>query len=180
MYFTCTDRLQNPALPAAALLAAKNGYILHIFTFMLKIIVEIPIPRVGGCGMVSNYAPLATLSYAAMPRVSTGGRAYLPVESSEFMYSHFQYVSGVPRQEDQVGISIGKLQILNTLIDQLIKLSEHNPHDALAVHNVQNMYDIDSLINYVGEKVHTEIAYNKDICYAPLPPEAACLINLTI
>ncbi|MGP1576890.1 MAG: hypothetical protein ACTTH7_05295 [Treponema sp.] len=130
--------------------------------------------------MVSNYAPLATLSYAAMPSVSSGGRAYLPVDSKEFVYSHFQYVSGVPRQADQVGISIGKLQILNTLIDQLIKLSEHSPHDVLGGDNIQNMHDIDSLINYVGGKVHNEIAYNKDIFYAPLPPEPAYLINLTI
>ena len=130
--------------------------------------------------MVSNYAPLTTLSYAAMPFVSSGGRAYLPVDSREFVYSHFQYVSGVPRQEDQVGISIGKLQILNTLIDQLIKLSEHNPHNVLSGETIQAMPDIDSLIDYVGGKVHSEIAYNKDVFYAPLPPEPAHLINLTI
>ena len=69
----------------------------------------------GGIDMVSNYVPLSTLSYAAMTSISAGGRAYLPVDTKQVVYSHFQYVSGVPRTKDQNGISIGKLKILNTL-----------------------------------------------------------------
>ena len=75
--------------------------------------------------MVSNYVPLSTLSYVAMTSISAGGRAYLPVDTNQVVYSHFQYVSGVPRAKDQNGVSIGKLKILNTLIDQLVKMREN-------------------------------------------------------
>ena len=43
--------------------------------------------------MVSNYVPLSTLSYVAMTSISAGGRAYLPVDTKQVVYSHFQYVS---------------------------------------------------------------------------------------
>lgn len=58
-------------------------------------------------------------------------RAYLPVDTKQVVYSHFQYVSGVPRTKDQNGVSIGKLKILNTLIDQLVKMRENERSNKL-------------------------------------------------
>ena len=101
--------------------------------------------------MVSNYVPLSTLSYVAMTSISAGGRAYLPVDTKQVVYSHFQYVSGVPRTKDQNGVSIGKLKILNTLIDQLVKMRENEQENTLS----------------------------KNIGYASSLPESAYLLDLT-
>lgn len=130
--------------------------------------------------MVSNYAPLSTMSYAAMPLISAGGRAYLPVDSNQFVYSHFQYVSGVPREEHQIGISIDKLQILNTLIDQLVKMKDIDSQDRVLFVTAKQSDNLDSMIAYVGEKVHSEIELNKNTVYAPVAPEPAFLFSFTI
>jgi len=110
--------------------------------------------------MVSNYVPLSSLSYAAMTSISAGGRAYLPVDTKQVVYSHFQYVSGVPRTKDQNGVSIGKLKILNTLIDQLVRMRENERENKLLTANPDEK-TLDAMIEYVNTKIHTEITLSK-------------------
>lgn len=128
--------------------------------------------------MISNYAPLSTLSYAAMTSISAGGRAYLPVDTKQVAYSHFQYVSGVPRNKDQNGISIGKLKILNTLIDQLVKMRENEKIDKLTAVNSDEKA-LDTMIEYVNRKIRTEISLAENIGYTISMPESAYLLDLT-
>ncbi|MEL3906871.1 MAG: hypothetical protein P1P65_07605 [Treponema sp.] len=128
--------------------------------------------------MISNYAPLSTLPYAAMPHISAGGRAYLPVDSKQVVYSHFQYVSGVPRNEDQNGVSIGKLKILNTLIDQLVKMRESERDNRLETGRSDES-SLDMMIQYVNRKIHHELSLAKNTGYAAFRPEPAHLLDLT-
>lgn len=128
--------------------------------------------------MISNYASLSTLSYAAMSSISAGGRAYLPVDTHQVVYSHFQYVSGVPRNKDQNGVSIGKLKILNTLIDQLIKMRENARNDKLLSVNTDEA-TLDSMIEYVNQKIHTEITLSQNTGYTSTVPQSAYLLDLT-
>ena len=128
--------------------------------------------------MISNYASLSTLSYAAMSSISAGGRAYLPVDTKQVVYSHFQYVSGVPRHKDQNGVSIGKLKILNTLIDQLVKMRENARNDELLSSNTDEG-TLDSMIEYVNQKIHTEISLSQNIGYTAAAPHPAYLLDLT-
>lgn len=133
--------------------------------------------------MLSNYIPLTTLSYAAMPRISAGGRAYLPVDSKQVVYSQFQYVAGVPRTEDQSGVSVGKLKILNTLIDQLVRMRESEQHDKLLANQTDkgDEQTLDMMIDYVSSKIHTEIALAQEIGYAAASiPQPAHLLSLTV
>lgn len=133
--------------------------------------------------MLSNYIPLTTLSYAAMPRISAGGRAYLPVDSKQVVYSQFQYVAGVPRAEDQSGVSIGKLKILNTLIDQLVRMRESEQHDKLLANQTDKGDEqmLDMMIDYVSSKIHTEIALAQEVGYAAASiPQPAHLLSLTV
>lgn len=128
--------------------------------------------------MVSNYASLSTLSYAAMNSISAGGRAYLPVDTKQVVYSHFQYVSGVPRNKDQNGVSIGKLKILNTLIDQLIRMRENARNDKILAENT-NESTLDSMIEYFNQKIHTEISVSQTIGYTSDIPQSAYLFDLS-
>ncbi len=50
---------------------------------------------------------------------SNAAKLYVPVNKSVVMYSHFDHVSGFVAKNGQGGISISKIQILNTLIDHL-------------------------------------------------------------
>lgn len=128
--------------------------------------------------MVSNYASLSTLSYAAMSSISAGGRAYLPVDTKQVVYSHFQYVSGVPRNKDQNGVSIGKLKILNTLIDQLVRMRENARNDKILAENT-NESTLDSMIEYFNQKIHTEISVSQTIGYTSDIPQSAYLFDLS-
>jgi len=128
--------------------------------------------------MMSNYAPLSALPYVAMPRVSSGGHAYLPVEANQLVYANFRYVSGVPRTEGQAVVSIGKLTILNTLIDQLVKMQE-NEKGNLADISYSNESTLDTLIEYISKKINTVFETSKGQAYAPVAPQPAVLLNLT-
>jgi hypothetical protein len=48
----------------------------------------------------------------------------LPVSPSAYIYSHFKHVSGVPAPEGVKGVTISKLKILDTLIEQLSKMKQ--------------------------------------------------------
>lgn len=128
--------------------------------------------------MISNYAPLSTMPYVAMSRISAGGRAYLPVDTKQVVYSHFQYVSGVPRDKDQSGVSIGKLKILNTLIDQLVKMRESERENKLSATDTDEG-TLDMMIQYVNTKIHTELSLAQSIGYTSFAPEPAHLLDLT-
>jgi hypothetical protein len=48
----------------------------------------------------------------------------LPVSPSSYIYSHFRHVSGIPAPEGVQGVTINKLKILDTLIDQLARMKK--------------------------------------------------------
>jgi hypothetical protein len=48
----------------------------------------------------------------------------LPVSPSAYIYSHFRHVSGVPAPEGVQGVTITKLKILDTLIEQLARMKQ--------------------------------------------------------
>jgi hypothetical protein len=53
---------------------------------------------------------------------SAAGKTSLPVSPSAYIYSHFRHVSGTPAPEGTRGVTITKLKILDTLIEQLNRL----------------------------------------------------------
>ena len=50
---------------------------------------------------------------------SNAGKLYVPVNASNLIYSNFNHVSGYKAKHGENGVSISKIQILNTLIDHL-------------------------------------------------------------
>jgi hypothetical protein len=71
---------------------------------------------------------VGNVSYHAFPSIgyaiseAGSGRMSLPVAPSQVIYSHFKHISGTPAPEGTTGVNISRLQILNTLIDQLDKM----------------------------------------------------------
>lgn len=132
--------------------------------------------------MISNYSPLQSVSYTALPSVSAGGRAYIPVQRSQLIYAHFKYVSGVPAKEWEKGVSVDKLKILNTLIDRLMnmKTSEFNkkPETVLKDAGTEEA-QIDRLIDYYRGEIKKAEYVRENFGYGFEAPSSA-IINLTV
>ena len=71
--------------------------------------------------MTSGIPSMNPISYSSL--VSSGNKVYVPVESNEVIYTQFDHVSGYAvRGSENNGVSVSKIKILNTLIDQLVSL----------------------------------------------------------
>lgn len=54
--------------------------------------------------------------------VAGGSKVYVPVSPSNVIYSQFDHISGIAAHANQNSISVSKIQILNSMIDNLVKL----------------------------------------------------------
>ena len=59
------------------------------------------------------------------------GKLYVPVSRSALLYSHFDHVSGVAAGNDQQGVSISKIRILNSLIDRMAAI-KNQPKESIS------------------------------------------------
>lgn len=132
--------------------------------------------------MISNNSPLRSISFAAMPRISAGGRTYVPVPRNQVLYSHFKYVSGFAESTGEKGISVDKLRILNTIIDQLVKMKTNESQKAEISKSAQakinseiNENQIDSLLAYYHNEIKNATIQSELIGYGGVPNTAAAL-----
>ncbi|UTY28214.1 hypothetical protein [Treponema putidum] len=132
--------------------------------------------------MVSNSSPLQALSQIAMPKISAGGRAYVPVKPSQVLYAHFKYVSGFAQNQGQSGMSIDKLRILNSIIDQLVSMktneaqkAELTKSAAAQVESEITENQIDGLLDYYHNQIKNTMIQTENIGYGGKPLPAAVL-----
>lgn len=134
--------------------------------------------------MISRYSALQPLSQAALPRISNGGRAYLPVDPQAALYAHFQYVSGVPAEKTEHGISINKLTILDRLISHLMTIRSEASRDASLKKNTAQFPpddpQIDRLITHISKTINNSVIQAEDYGYAPSGIPAGIAINTMI
>ena len=132
--------------------------------------------------MVSNSSPLQALSQIAMPRISAGGRAFVPVKASQVLYSHFKYVSGFAQAQGQSGMSIDKLRILNSIIDQLVSMKTNEAQKAKLTKSAAAQLEseisenqIDGLLDYYHNQIKNTMIQTENIGYGGNPLPAAVL-----
>ncbi len=128
--------------------------------------------------MYSNLGPLRTMSYTIMPSISSGGRTHVPVKPSMYGYAQFQYVSGYPARDGQEGISIDKIKILNTLIDQLVSMRQKNVQPKVTARGEISDNQIDTLIKQYQSQIQTVTAQAESLPYRPAMPQSGALVNL--
>lgn len=128
--------------------------------------------------MVSNYGSLKALSYGMMPAVNAGGRTYVPVKPSQYVYSQFQYVAGVPAASADQGVSVDKIKILNTLIEQLVSMKQKNVQPL--ARNGAGMTDdhLNALIEQYQGQIKTATANAENLLYKPVMPQSGAVLNL--
>ena len=132
--------------------------------------------------MVSNSSPLQALSQIAMPKISAGGRAFVPVKPSQVLYSHFKYVSGFAQAQGQSGMSIDKLRILNSIIDQLVSMKTNEAQKveltksaAAQIESEISENQIDGLLDYYHNQIKNTMIQTENIGYGGNPLPAAVL-----
>ncbi len=111
-----------------------------------------------------------------MTRVSAGGRAYIPVPPSQVIYAHFSYVSGFAADSSQGSLSVDKLRILNSIIDQLVSMktneaqkAEFSKTAAAELNGELNTEKLDNLIEYYQNEVKNAMAQKEALGYGGNP-----------
>lgn len=128
--------------------------------------------------MLSNLGPLRTMSYTMIPAISSGGRTFVPVKPSMYGYAQFQYVSGYPARNGQEGVSIDKIKILNTLIDQLVTMRQKNIQPKVAARGEISDNQIEALIKQYQTQIQTVTAQSANLPYKPALPQTGAVVNL--
>jgi len=126
-----------------------------------------------------NGISLNANSYNYSGLVSSGqGKLYVPVSRSNVIYAHFDHVTGVAAKPNQQGVSISKIQILNSLLNQLISM-KNQPKINVSPENMDDS-QIDALIQTTQSKIHTNIQVAQATGYglAGAAPQAGAVFSL--
>jgi hypothetical protein len=99
---------------------------------------------------------------------SRGGRMSLPVAPSAYIYSHFKHVSGVPASEGVRGVTINRLKILDTLIEQLARLRKQ-PEPSWGAAGETTEERLDALIEQYENQIRAARAVSVQTAGAALP-----------
>ena len=114
--------------------------------------------------------------------VSNGGhgKLYVPVSEKNVIYAHFDHVTGVAAKPNQKGVSISKIQILNSLLNQLISMKKEPKINV----KPENMDDsqIDALIQSTQSKIqaHVQVAEATGYGLAGVAPESGAVFSLEV
>lgn len=71
--------------------------------------------------MVSNIRNLNPYSYPISAN-GLSGKLFVPVNPTAVIYAQFDHISGIAARNGQHGVSLSKIQILNTLIENLSRI----------------------------------------------------------
>ncbi|MCL2044160.1 MAG: hypothetical protein FWG89_08480 [Treponema sp.] len=124
-----------------------------------------------------NSVPSISIGYAI--NASQTGRASLPVSQSAYIYSHFKHVSGVPAPDGVEGVSINRLKILDTLIEQISKM-KRDIEPLFDLQGQENDYNINNLINQYHTQIRDLQAANTNNPYATTAPLLGAVFNINI
>jgi len=102
------------------------------------------------------------------------GRLSLPVSPGLVIYSQLRHISGTPAPEGTQGVSISRLRILDTMIEQLSQMRNRPSPDFGSLEETD-----EQRINALIEQQHNQIraAQNAEI-YIPATPATGALFNI--
>ena len=128
-----------------------------------------------------NGISLNANSYNYSGLVSGGtSKLYVPVKPSNVIYSHFDHVTGVAAKPNQQGVSISKIQILNSLLNQLISMKNTPKLDV----KTEEMSDsqLDALIQSTQSKIQTNVQIAQATGYglAGAAPQTGAIFSLDV
>jgi len=126
--------------------------------------------------MYSNGLNLNATSYQSV-YASTGGSLAVPVKQSALIYAHFDHVHGIAASNGAKGVSVNRLRILNSLIEQLKDMRQ----SALSQASTESLSseEQDALIDKYSQQVK-ETIQTSPYGLAGLMPESGELLSIQI
>ena len=106
-----------------------------------------------------------------------GSKMSIPVDTTSLVYSHFEYVSGMPAPKGTQGASISKLNLLDALISQINQI---NRNGASLISGLKDG-SADSVIENLANQVRQAKADSDAMPYIPHPNALpGFLLNYTV
>lgn len=123
---------------------------------------------------------LNAYSYSGIVSGSSG-KLYVPVSSNAVIYSHFDHISGVASSDPDIGVSVSKIQILNSLLNQLISM-RNEPKTQYADDGSLSEDQMESLIQNYQSQIQGEIEKSRISGYglAGVKPEPGQILDFTV
>ncbi len=120
----------------------------------------------------------SSFNYSGVVASSGQGKLYVPVSQQNVIYAHFDHVTGVAAKPNQQGVSISKIQILNSLLNQLISM-KNQPKVNVSPENMDDS-QLDALIQSTQTKIQTQVQVAQATGYglAGAAPQAGAVFSL--
>lgn len=122
----------------------------------------------------------SNFNYSGVISNAGHGKLYVPVSQQNVIYAHFDHVTGVAAKPNQQGVSISKIQILNSLLNQLISM-KNQPKINVAPENMDDS-QLDALIQSTQSKIQTNIQVAQATGYglAGVAPQTGAVFSLDV
>ncbi len=126
-----------------------------------------------------NSISLNAYSYGGILSGSSG-KLYVPVNPASVIYSQFDHISGVASSIPEHGVSVSKIQILNSLLNQLISM-RNQPKAEFSDNSNLSDDQMESLIQNYQSQIQNEIEKSHLTGYglAGVQPQTGQLLDLT-
>ena len=123
---------------------------------------------------------LNAYSYSGIVSGSSG-KLYVPVQPGAVIYSQFDHISGVAATENNAGVSVSKIQILNSLLNQLITM-RNQPKMQYEDDGSLNEDQMNSLIQNYQSQIQAEVEKAQVTGYglAGVQPQNGTSLNMTV
>jgi hypothetical protein len=103
--------------------------------------------------MISYMGNLNPYSYGAFASGGASGKLYVPVSPMAVVYAQFDHISGIAARQGETGVSISKIQILNTLIDHLTAIKNEPKTSVTSISDKQ----VDALIENYQKQIQQAV-----------------------
>jgi len=112
----------------------------------------------------------------------SSGKLYVPVQQSAVIYAQFDHVSGFAAKTNQNGISVNKIHILNSLLNQVISMRTSPKMEAKPDTSTLTENQVDNLIKNYQDKVQSSIQMAQTTGYglAGAAPQPGAIFSLDV
>jgi len=132
--------------------------------------------------MTTNMHNLSPYSYNVMASGGFSGKLYVPVKPSSVVFAQFDHISGIAAKNGQSGVSISKIKILNTLIENLSKIKANSKNNYIVKDSHLSDEQVDVLIEKYQKEIKTvvSLAQSNPFILSGVKPEAGALFALDV
>lgn len=132
--------------------------------------------------MMTSMHNLSPYSYNGIASSGASGKLYVPVSPSSVIYAQFDHISGVAAKGGQRGVSISKIQILNTLIENLSKIKTTSKTNPAVKETHLSDEQVDALIETYQKQIQQSVAQAKNTpaILGGVKPQAGALFSIEV